>query len=318
MDNNALLLPEPFSEKNIDGSPITKTEEGRSLFRNPARTDRRIADRRAGDRRGGGDRRSDGYDMPDTAQSGQEGLYAPIPEDIPGDYYTRLQNEPDEDYDSPLSDAPGEEPVFEGGKYELPSQEAAFPPENFDAPAPEPVYPEESYEAESYETADPGPSYDPERFDPPVDEKPGMIPNPLKMPPVKKKSGLEYDVDSDYGGYDEGSVYSETPSGQNEEYWYAGDDNGSDYYVPDGGELYPESGADSGEDLFPGSDSGEDLFPGSDNGEDLFPGADSEADLFPGADTEDDGYDEYGSTEGYDSDYDSEYESGSDLSSDYY
>ncbi|MBR5376482.1 MAG: hypothetical protein IK139_04315 [Lachnospiraceae bacterium] len=41
-----------------------------------------------------------------------------------------------------------------------------------------------------------------EKKDIPVDEKPGMIKNPLKLPPVKEKSELEYDIevpdDDDY------------------------------------------------------------------------------------------------------------------------
>ena len=41
-----------------------------------------------------------------------------------------------------------------------------------------------------------------EEKDIPVDEKPGMIKNPLKIPPANKKSELEYDIevadDDDY------------------------------------------------------------------------------------------------------------------------
>ena len=41
-----------------------------------------------------------------------------------------------------------------------------------------------------------------EEKDIPVDEKPGMIKNPLKIPPVNKKSELDYDIevpdDDDY------------------------------------------------------------------------------------------------------------------------
>ncbi len=48
MDTEALLLPEPFSEKNIDGSPIAKASEGRALFKNSAKPERRTGERRSG------------------------------------------------------------------------------------------------------------------------------------------------------------------------------------------------------------------------------------------------------------------------------
>lgn len=42
-----------------------------------------------------------------------------------------------------------------------------------------------------------------EEKDIPVDEKPGMIKNPLKIPPVSKKSEPEYDIEvSDDDDYD--------------------------------------------------------------------------------------------------------------------
>ncbi|MBR1524862.1 MAG: hypothetical protein IJ641_10470, partial [Lachnospiraceae bacterium] len=116
MDTDALLLPEPFSEKNIDGSPISKASEGGALFRNHARGERRVADRRSGN-----DRRT----------KGSQPEYS--------------------DYEAPAYSAP-----VTG------------------------TYAGQGYEEKS--------EYDTERFDPPVDEKPGMIPNPMKMPPVKKKS----------------------------------------------------------------------------------------------------------------------------------
>ena len=62
-EDESLLLPEPFSEKNIDGSPIVKSQEGRSLFRSSSRaSDGARPDRRAGERRSGGDRGTPVYE----------------------------------------------------------------------------------------------------------------------------------------------------------------------------------------------------------------------------------------------------------------
>ena len=283
MGNESPLLPEPFSEKNIDGSPISREDEGRSLFRNPGNRDRRVAERRSGDRRSGTDRRIPGYD------------YVPIT-DRPAQMYRSEREYKAPERETAVYAAPPE--------YRAPEREAAA----YTAP---PVY----------KAPEPHISYDPERFDPPVDEKPGMIPNPMKMPPVKKKSSLEYDIDSDYGGYDSESAVSAGTSGDAPDmggYGYDYDDEstgstagGSEYYGYDDPVRESTSEVGTGEDDYGYYDSRD---TGSDDTSDDGMGAGSSY-----SSSETGGYDDdYGSSGDYDSDYGSDYESGSDLSSDYY
>ncbi|MCR5775054.1 MAG: hypothetical protein K6G42_08215 [Lachnospiraceae bacterium] len=300
MNTGAALLPEPFSEKNIDGSPITKTAEGRSLFRTPARPERRVADRRTGvDRRTDQgnvgyvpERRSDadysrstegmagvagGYGAPSTPAREPEPAYggygapgAPVPGPEPA--YSG--------YGAPDAPVPEPEPDYGGYRTESTSESDYDGYGTESAAEPEPAY--DGYGTEST----PEPEYDPERFEPPVDEKPGMIPNPMKMPPVKKKSSLEYDMDdvSDYGGYDD-PVEETGSDGSGDDYGYGrsfgGDEDRSDGY--DYGDTSGQKTEDSGSE---GSS---------------------------------DDYDtDYGGSGGYDDDYGLDYESGSDLASDYY
>ncbi|MBQ8956378.1 MAG: hypothetical protein IJ075_05365 [Lachnospiraceae bacterium] len=295
MDTDALLLPEPFSEKNIDGSPISKASEGGALFRNHARGERRVADRRSGN-----DRR--------TKESHPE--------------YS--------DYEAPAYSAP-----VTG------------------------TYAGQGYEEKS--------EYDTERFDPPVDEKPGMIPNPMKMPPVKKKSSLEYDLsEADYGDYGGGSSAEPVQTEQSiqddfdDGYGYsdntdadipateaiAGDEYGYDYDDDSSANLAPAETAGTDDEYGYGYDNGreeaadnepgyvygydddndsdartrdsvvnDDFGYGFGDGDDI--GADSG--LSDSDQEADDDFDSgYGSSGGFDSDYDSDYGSGSDMSDDYY
>ena len=256
MDTEAMLLPEPFSEKNIDGSPISKASEGRGLFRNSG-----SEKRRAPENRGSRERQA----LP--VSSRQDSIFSPQSTEARSRSY-------DEDVfrknDSPVHTAV---PVH--------------------TPAPEPV-------------PVPAPEYDTERFDPPVDEKPGMIPNPMKMPPAKKKSSLEYDLDdSDYGSYDAGSAAvsqsGATVSDEDDGYGYdldADSFGGDDYGY---GDDFPKADSSRDDDMDFGYGGSEGTGTGS-------------ADIGT-----DDDYDaDYGSAGGYDSDYDTDYGSGSDMSDDYY
>lgn len=193
MDTEALLLPEPFSEKNIDGSPISKAQEGRALFKNPGRPAHRERESRNVESRVARD----------------EVLRSPEPSGNSRDY---------DSYDVP---EPDEAPIIAH-------------------------------------------TFDPERFEPPVDEKPGMIPNPMQMPPVKKKGSLEYDLD-DYGDDDYGYSFDESSAGSaadgDSDYGYDDgpededeDDYGADYGDGDGG--YDDYGSDYGS----GSDTADDYY----------------------------------------------------------
>ena len=288
MDTEALLLPEPFSEKNIDGSPITKASEGRALFKSSAKPERRT-----GERWSGHDRRA-------SAEN-----YAKKPQ--PVESY---------DYDIPNGSAASEHGSSDG-------YDTAYAPvgthEKQDI--------EISYKAPEYdEPVSPKPAYDPERFDPPVDEKPGMIPNPMKMPPVKKKSSLEYDVDdSDYGGYGEASEVREEKAEPVREVTESTDDDYGYSFDPDsssGGDdygYYDDEPVSSTErtDLPDDNDTNDDGYGyGFSSGDDA-----DDGDVSRGSDSSDDGdgYDaDYGSGGGYDDDYGSDFDSGSDLADDYY
>ncbi len=167
------ILPEPFSEKNIDGSPISGSASGGSLFRSAdtqqgsVPLDRRQGEIRQGERRAayvspsGGDRAPAPAPMPAPAPTS-----APVMMSAPA---------PDRDYAS--------KPVEQKNDYASVTDNAAvndYGREESKKPVHmEPVKKEEP------------------RFEPPVDEKPGMIPNPVKMPPVKVKSSVDYDYDYD-------------------------------------------------------------------------------------------------------------------------
>ena len=319
-EDESLLLPEPFSEKNIDGSPIVKSQEGRSLFRSSSRaSDGARPDRRVGERRSGGDRRAPvyEYDLSPGMLSPEE-YNAPMEEPAFTSYEAPAQEEPVfTSYEAPVR----EEPAFTS--YEAPvSQEPAFT--SYEAPvSEEPDY--GSYEApafaepapsmqdsDSYDDAfakpEEDPGYDTERFDPPVDEKPGMIPNPLKMPPVKKKSSLDYDLDSDYGDY--GDAAEEAPALQ--EPAQAEDSFG--YYGPGGVASEGDYGYYDSREGAGDSQGGSDTDTGSDYG--FYEESGGNTETFGDADAG--AYGEYSSSSDFDSDYGSDYESGSDVSSDYY
>lgn len=248
MDTNPALLPEPFSEKNIDGSPISKASEGRGLFRDSGRPKGRTADRRSGK---------------DGLGASPEYVYTEDPAGAP-----KREEMPEYGYNARSAPNARETAV----KHEAPVKEK--------------------------------PAYDTERFDPPVDEKPGMIPNPMKMPPVKKKSSLDYDLkDADYGSFEESA-----PAAPERETAAVDEDDGYGYA------LDSDSFGDYGYgDDSPKTDT-------SDMKDDLDYGYGSDDNAHSGAaDTGADDYDtDYGDAGGYDSDYDTDYGSGSDISDDYY
>ncbi len=153
-----------------------------------------------------------------------------------------------------------------------------------------------------------------------------MIPNPMKMPPVKKKSSLEYDVDdSDYGGYGEvpedierkpEPVHSVTES-TDDDYGYSFDSDNSSgggdygYYDDEPAVINERTDPSAGNDI---DDDGYGY--GFSSGDDEDAG-DTQRSLDSQDDNDD--YDaDYGSGGGYDDDYGSDYDSGSDLADDYY
>ena len=280
-EDESLLLPEPFSEKNIDGSPIVKSQEGRSLFRSSSRaSDGARPDRRVGERRSGGDRRAPVYEY-DLSP----GMLSPE------EYNAPMEESAFTSYEAPVS----QEPDY--GSYEAPA---------FAEPAPS-MQDSDSYD-DAFAKPEEDPGYDTERFDPPVDEKPGMIPNPLKMPPVKKKSSLDYDLDSDYGDY--GDAAEEAPALQ--EPAQAEDSFG--YYGPGGAASEGDYGYYDSREGAGDSQGGSDTDTGSDYG--FYEESGGNTETFGDADAG--AYGEYSSSSDFGSDYGSDYESGSDVSSDYY
>ena len=292
-EDESLLLPEPFSEKNIDGSPIVKSQEGRSLFRSSSRaSDGARPDRRVGERRSGGDRRAPvyEYDLSPGMLSPEE-YNAPMEEPAFTSYEAPAREEPAfTSYEAPVR----EEPDY--GSYEAPA---------FAEPAPS-MQDSDRYD-DAFAKPEEDPGYDTERFDPPVDEKPGMIPNPLKMPPVKKKSSLDYDLDSDYGDY--GDAAEEAPALQ--EPAQAEDSFG--YYGPGGAASEGDYGYYDSREGAGDSQGGSDTDTGSDYG--FYEESGGNTETFGDADAG--AYGEYSSSSDFDSDYGSDYESGSDVSSDY-
>ena len=316
MDSEALLLPEPFSEKNIDGSPITKSQEGRSLFRNPPKADRRVAERWSG-----GDRRAPGNEYAPAPEFRQ---YSAPAEPAPqfGQYNAPVSQEPEyPEYGEPVSEPQGfagySEPVSREPEYTVYSEPAPRTPEpaGYGAPA---------FDEPAAAGGGDGFGYDPERFEPPVDEKPGMIPNPMKMPPVKKKSSLDYDIDGGYGDYGASGPEYTAPAGDDGGYGYyseSGPSSGDGYGFYDGddsaGGFSPPSGEDPDYGYY--DEGGSDIGPAAGETEDsgFYTGADTEDfGSVSGGEADDGGYGDFGSFD--DSDYGSDYGSGSDLSSDYY
>lgn len=283
MEDTASLLPEPFSEKNIDGSPITQASEGMALFRNSKKPDRRAADRRAADRRASDRRASD-------RRSGDERREPDYPQNTFEEETSMRYEEAPRAYE-----APSASPAYEARLEPAPP---VMQPHFDEPPVAEPTIPEPSF--------DETPSYDTERFEPPVDEKPGMIPNPMKMPPVKKKTEMDYDMDeSDYGKAD--------PGNSDDDYGYSFDDEKPEQAgaPPVTAEETSDYGYYDTDDTPAVSSSGDDYGYGSfDNGNDSA--------VFSGSDTAVDYDSDYGSAMGADDDYGSDYDSGSDMSSDYY
>ena len=332
MDSGALLLPEPFSEKNIDGSPITKASEGRALFKNSGTKERQTAGRRSGTDRRSGTSQGGGYGATEreygsygASSVGDPGYNEPV-------YNPPLQTTPSQAYNSPVQTAPPQ-------AYNTPVQ--APPPQSI------PVQNMPAYGGMMQSA----PAYDPEKYDPPVDEKPGMIKNPLPVPPVKKKAAMDYDMDdTGYGDYD--SPLPEIPDGgENASMEAYGDyDYGDEGFDGASSGSYDDYGfADDSEDPsgggFGGSDSDDGYYGfddeesgvsdgfddeefGSSDSFDKMPGAPDSAfddgdafgagsDDFPPEDGGYGDYDDGGADAGSDSDY-GDYDSGSDSSSDYY
>ncbi|MCR5410211.1 MAG: hypothetical protein K6E90_04440 [Lachnospiraceae bacterium] len=306
MDVTAELLPEPFSEKNIDGSPIDKSAEGKTLFRTPPKPDRKVENRV-----GNPVPRHSSYDTP-IVPSYMEQKPASYSEPAAPSY---MEQKPSS-YSEPVSYSEPAAPSYMEQKPASYSEPAApsymeqkpsaySEPVSYSEPEapsyrePEPAAYSEPARYSGPDTSQMAPeteplSYDPERFDPPVDEKPGMIPNPMKMPPVKKKSSMDYDMDDqDYGDYsvpdtgdavssDDGYGYGMESGGAD-----GSDDYGYSFNEPESA-VPLASGSES-----PDRSSSEDDY-GSDYGS------------------------EYGSDTGADDDYGSDYDTGSDYSSDYY
>ena len=183
------ILPEPFSEKNIDGSPISGSAGGGSLFRSaPTQQSGVLSERRHSERRQG-ERRA-AYAAP---SGGEQNIYSAEAARIESQRAESMHHQtagsiPSE-YDMP---APAPDPT--------PAKDyAPEPVRQTDAYASETGYTvENSYKQEVHTPVHMEPVKKEEpRFEPPVDEKPGMIPNPMKMPPVKVKSSVDYDYDYD-------------------------------------------------------------------------------------------------------------------------
>ncbi|MBQ9566468.1 MAG: hypothetical protein IJR31_00170 [Lachnospiraceae bacterium] len=256
MGTDEEVLPEPFSEKNIDGTPLWGASNGGSLFRATSTDlDRRRGDRREGERRNrpytpgqsagsvpaAGAARS--YQAPPAGEHNiysaeaarHEALRASSMSSSGG--YGKAESYATEPVQAHVSPAPSPAPA-----YTETAPSPALKPQIQDAVPQETAYVTASvkpvpddYNAASNDrdkdTSDYGYG-----FEPPVDEKPGMIPNPMKMPPVKVKSSLDYDYDYDTDiGADDGYDYdyndeapfsaSDTPS--SDSFGFGGGD--SDY-----------------------------------------------------------------------------------------
>jgi hypothetical protein len=217
------VLPEPFSEKNIDGTPLSGPDPGGSLFKS-ASSD---LDRRRGERRQT-DRRNIPYQPQMTYQSGNSGeqnIYSS----------EAARREADRASSMSFNDGYGQASSYAQTSTNAASQIPTIPVASQPQPAARTTDPipqpapaatvtatiRSSDDDYGYSIPDSGAGHDDygysgsgvsrvaeeTRFEPPVDEKPGMIPNPMKMPPVKVKSSLDYDYDydSDIGvdaGYD--------------------------------------------------------------------------------------------------------------------
>lgn len=166
------ILPEPFSEKNIDGSPISGSASGGSLFRSaPAQQGTAPAGRGTPAGRGistgyGQSERRAAYAAP---SGGEQNIYSAEA--------ARIE----------LQRAESMHHQMTGGMAATPTPEPIQTSDYIRTSVPAPA---KDYAPEPVKREEP-------RFEPPVDEKPGMIPNPMKMPPVKVKSSIDYDYDYD-------------------------------------------------------------------------------------------------------------------------
>ena len=236
MGTDEEVLPEPFSEKNIDGTPLWGASNGGSLFQTASTDlDRRRGDRREGERRNrpytpgqsagslpaAGAARS--YQAPPAGEQNiysaeaarHEALRASSMSSSGG--YGKAESYATETVQAHVSPAPSPAPAY--------AETAPSPaPAPVPAPAPKPQIQDAVPRETAYVTASVKPVSDDYNaasngrdkdtseygygFEPPVDEKPGMIPNPMKMPPVKVKSSLDYDYDYDTDiGSDDGYDY---------------------------------------------------------------------------------------------------------------
>ena len=251
MGTDEEVLPEPFSEKNIDGTPLWGASNGGSLFK-AASTD---LDRRHGERRVS-DRRNIPYEpqpspRPVTTTPVRPSYQAP-PQGEQNIYSAEAQRHENlraasMSYNDGYGQASSYTQETTPAAAPAPAPTPAFTPASADIPVAEPEYTAAKEPAATvtatinstdddygYSTSfsdnggddDYGYSISDTSgtdtddygygFEPPVDEKPGMIPNPMKMPPVKVKSSLDYDYDYDTDiGADDGYDYdynAEAPS----------------------------------------------------------------------------------------------------------
>ena len=299
MDSGALLLPEPFSEKNIDGSPITKSSEGRALFRNSGAKERRVSDRRSGT-----DRRAAYSDQASNA-----------PADTPSSYSEQAYNTPvntppsysEQAYNTPVNTPPA---------YSAPVPSApAYDPEKFDPPVDEkpgmiknplPMPPVKKKAAMDYDM--PSGGYD--DYDSPVSDITADTADPSMDAYGDYDYGDEGSVGASSDSYDDYGFGDDTAEGSDA--GFGGIDNDDGYY----GFGDEDSGASdsfgemTGEshDSYEMPEAPDDLY---DDGDSFGTGSDD----FPPEDGDYGDYDDGGSDD--DSDY-GDYDSGSDTSSDYY
>lgn len=163
------ILPEPFSEKNIDGSPISGSAGGGSLFRSaPTQQSDMPSERGVLSERG--------------VPSGHR-------------HSERRQGERRAAYAAPSG---GEQNIYSAEAARIERQRAESMHHQTASTSETGYTADSSYRQEVHTPVHMEPVKKEEpRFEPPVDEKPGMIPNPMKMPPVKVKSSVDYDYDYD-------------------------------------------------------------------------------------------------------------------------
>ena len=216
MGTDEEVLPEPFSEKNIDGTPLWGASNGGSLFKATS-TD---LDRRHGERRVS-DRRNIPYEpqpspRPVTTTPVRPSYQAP-PQGEQNIYSAEAAPAPTPAFTPAPADIPVAEPEYTDAKEPAATVTATINSTDddygystsFSDNGGDDDYGYSISDTSGTDTDDYGYG-----FEPPVDEKPGMIPNPMKMPPVKVKSGLDYDYDydSDTDTDDSLGYYSDTVS----------------------------------------------------------------------------------------------------------